>query len=135
MLSVSNKEGDKDGISVTPSVQKRHTPPALMCLVWKNEEGMELFKYCSDARKIYSRMKRTNLNTYDSISDSELVDDNSDLVGMSARELSLIGGFELVTSGDAIALLCKGGPGSPKGDTDELCFFKVMKSSFVLNTV
>ena len=130
VLSVSNREDDKEVISVVPSTQQRHThtPPALKRLVWKNEEGMVVFKYCSDARKIHSRRKRTDVNTYDSKSnDSELADDNSDLVGMSARELSSIGGFELVTSGDAIALLCKGGPGSPKGDMDELCYFKVIK--------
>ena len=135
VLSISNGEADTDGISVNPSIQQIYTPPALKRLVWKNEEGKELFKYCSDARKVYSGLKRTDLNTYDSSSDSKLAEDNSDLVGMSARELSSIGGFELVTSGDAIALLCKGGPGSPKGDTDELCFFKVMKQLSVINTV
>jgi magnesium-transporting ATPase (P-type) len=128
ILSVSNRDGDKDRISIAPKGHEVHALLAMGRLVWKDEEGHEVYKYRSDAWNP-SRRKHIDVSTDSSSNDSELLDDDNDneLVGLSARELSSIGGFDLVTSGDAIALLCTGGPGSPKGDMVELRYFKVRK--------
>ena len=130
VLSVSRRDEDKDRISIAPKGHEVHALPVMERLVWKDEEGHEVYKYCSDAWKNPSRRKHTDVSMDSSSNDSDHdhdVDDVSDLVGLSARELSSLGGFDLVTSGDAIALLCTGGPGSPKGDMDELRYFKVRK--------
>jgi magnesium-transporting ATPase (P-type) len=130
ILSVSKRDGDTDRISIAPKGQEMHALPAMGRLVWKDEEGHEVYKYCSDARKKHSGMKSADVSTDSSGTDSEYFDDDNvdnELVGLSARELSSLGGFDLVTSGDAIALLCTGGPGSPKGDMDELRYFKVRR--------
>ena len=140
VLSVSKRDGDKDRISIAPKGQEVHALPAMGRLVWKDEEGHEVYKYCSEAKKNHSGRKFRDVSTDSSSSDSEYlddkndddiddedVDDSSELVGLSARELSSLGGFDLVTSGDAIALLCTGGPSFPKGDMGELRYFKVRK--------
>ena len=123
VLSVSNREGD----NIAPKGQEGHALPAMEHLVWKDEEGNTVYKYCSDVGKNYSGGRPTDISTDGSSNDSEHLDDDSlELVGLSARELSSLGGFDLVTSGDAIALLCTRGPGHPNGDMDELRYFKVI---------
>ena len=115
-------------------------PGVLQVRAGHDEEGHEVYKYCSEAKKNHSGRKFRDVSTDSSSSDSEYlddkndddiddedVDDSSELVGLSARELSSLGGFDLVTSGDAIALLCTGGPSFPKGDMGELRYFKVRK--------
>ena len=128
ILSISTRDRDKHDIISALKGQQMHVLPVVERLVWKDEEGREVFKYCLDAKKNYLSKKCTDDSTYSTSHDSEHLDDDFELVGVSARELSSLGGFELVTSGDAIALLSKGGLGSSKGDMDELSYFKVTKS-------
>lgn len=95
-------------------------------LVWLNSEGDAVFNYRYNAR---SDQKKQREEKYVSGMGGNA---HSHLVGMSARELSVIGGFELATSGNVIVYMSKGlehgdgdvGTGHSRA-IDELKYFKV----------
>jgi hypothetical protein len=99
-------------------------------LVWLNLEGEAVFKYSYDCREnIEVRGGKKAMRVHGV--DEGAVDH---LVGMCARELSVIGGFELATSGNVVVHLSKrsgdGGTGHSSSSSsnramDDLIYFKV----------
>jgi hypothetical protein len=99
-----------------------------MTLVWLNSEGEAVFKYNYDCRE--NREERGGKKAMRVHGVDEGAVDH--LVGMCARELSVIGGFELATSGNVVVHLSKrsrdGGTGHSSSSNramDDLIYFKV----------
>jgi hypothetical protein len=97
-------------------------------LVWLNSEGEAVFKYSNDCRENREERGGKKAMRVHGVDEGAL----DHLVGMCARELSIIGGFELATSGNVVVHLSKrsgdcdtGHSSSSNRAMDDLIYFTV----------
>jgi hypothetical protein len=97
-----------------------------MALVWLNSDGEAVFKYrydtCIEGSEGRERREKKHEHcAHGGVHEGDL----NHLVGMSARELSVIGGYELATSGNVIVHLSKRSGDVHSSVMSELRYFKV----------
>ena len=97
-----------------------------MALVWLNSDGEAVFKYrydtcIEDSEGREGREEKHVRGAHGGVHGGDL----NHLVGMSARELSVIGGYELATSGNVVVHLSKRSGDVHSSVMSELRYFKV----------